>query len=382
MGVNVVYAPVLDLATNPANPAIGIRAFGDRPEDVARHGIAFLRGLQSAGAAGTVKHFPGIGDLDADTHHRLAGIDQPRSVLDAREFVPFRAAFGADDGAAPRLAMSGHVGLAAVSGRDDLPATLSRAVMTDLLRGDLGFDGLSITDALDMGAITGAAYGAGASAGIPDVVAAVHAGVDLLLASADPVALERIEEALVAARRRATVRRRRDGRHGSSSCRAPGVAGGAGSGARPRGGRVRGACRAGRGARRAVDHPGPRSGGAAAAATVTRRRRPGAGGHAPPGGSDPGRHLVGGRAGPRRRPCVTTIPAVEEIVVEQQPDAAAIAAVHDRATRCRSRRHRHDRRPSPARAARTWSGPSSRPACRRSPSRCAARGTWPATRTA
>ena len=95
--------------------------------------------------------------------------------------------------------MSGHVALPAVSGRDDLPATLSRVVMTDLLRQDLGFDGLSITDALDMGAITGAAYGAGADGGVPDVVAALNAGVDLLLASADAAALERIEDALVKA---------------------------------------------------------------------------------------------------------------------------------------------------------------------------------------
>jgi beta-N-acetylhexosaminidase len=199
IGVNLVYAPSLDLATNPANPAIGIRAFGDRPAHVARHGTALLRGLQSAGVAGTVKHFPGIGDLAADTHHGLAGIDQPRSVLDARELVPFRAAFGAGGNVAPRLAMSGHVALPAVSGRDDLPATLSRAVMTDLLRRDLGFDGLSISDALDMGAITGAAYGAGADGGVPDVVAALNAGVDLLLASADAAALERIEDALVKA---------------------------------------------------------------------------------------------------------------------------------------------------------------------------------------
>ena len=160
MGVNVVYAPSLDLATNPANPAIGIRAFGDQAGHAARHGIAFLRGLQGAGVAGAVKHFPGIGDLAADTHHELAQVEAPRSVLDGREFEPFRAAFAADDAAAPRLVMSGHVGLPAVSGRADLPATLSRAVMTDLLRDELGFAGLTISDALDMGAITGAAYGA------------------------------------------------------------------------------------------------------------------------------------------------------------------------------------------------------------------------------
>ena len=199
MGVNVVYAPSLDLATNPANPAIGIRAFGDGPEHVARHGIAFLHGLQGAGVAGAVKHFPGIGDLAADTHHQLAVVQAPRSVLDERELAPFRTAFAAGEAAAPRLVMSGHVGLPAVSGRTDVPATLSRAVMTDLLRGELGFAGLTISDALDMGAITGAAYGAGIEAGVPDVVAALDAGIDLLLASPDAAALERIEAALVRA---------------------------------------------------------------------------------------------------------------------------------------------------------------------------------------
>ena len=103
MGVNVVYAPVLDLATNPANPALGIRSFGDDPALVARHGAAMVRGLQAAGVAATVKHFPGSGEATADPHHGIASVSASRAVLDAREFVPFRAAFGAG----ARLAMSG-----------------------------------------------------------------------------------------------------------------------------------------------------------------------------------------------------------------------------------------------------------------------------------
>ena len=189
MGVNVVYAPVLDIASNPANPALGIRSFGDDPLAVARHGAAMVRGLQGAGVAATVKHAPGKGDVAADSHHGLARVDASRDVLDRREFVPFRAAFAAG----ARLAMSGHVALPAVSGRDDLPSTLSRAVMTDLLRGDLGFAGVTISDALDMRSL------AQGPAQAVDVIAAVRAGVDLLLAAADPQALDRIEATLVAA---------------------------------------------------------------------------------------------------------------------------------------------------------------------------------------
>lgn len=187
MGVNVVYAPVVDLATNPANPALGIRSFGDDPVAVARHGAALIRGLQAAGVAATVKHAPGKGHVAADTHHGLAAVAVPRAILEAREFVPFRAAVA--EGV--RMAMSGHFALPAISRRDDLPSTLSRAVMTDLVRGDFGFAGVTISDALDMRAL------AQGLAQALDVVAAVRAGVDLLLAAADPVALQRIEETLV-----------------------------------------------------------------------------------------------------------------------------------------------------------------------------------------
>jgi beta-N-acetylhexosaminidase len=193
MGVNVVYAPVLDLATDPANPALGIRSFGDSPAAVARHGAAMVRGLQAAGVAATVKHAPGIGHISTDTHQGLAAVEAARDTLEVREFVPFRAALGAGAGAGARLAMSGHAAVPAISGRDDLPATLSRAVITDLLRRDLGFDGVTISDALDMGAL------AQGPAQVLDVIAAVRAGVDLLLAAADPVALVRIEETLVRA---------------------------------------------------------------------------------------------------------------------------------------------------------------------------------------
>lgn len=189
MGVNVVYAPVLDIASNPSNPALGIRAFGDDAASVGRHGAAMVRGLQAAGVAATVKHAPGAGEAADDPHHGLATVGASRAILDAREFVPFRAAFSAG----ARLAMSAHVAVPAVTGRGDLPSTLSRAVMTGLLRRDLGFEGVTISDALDM-----AGVGRG-SDGVPDVVAAVRAGVDLLLTAADAEACEGIERVLVEA---------------------------------------------------------------------------------------------------------------------------------------------------------------------------------------
>ena len=187
MGVNVVYAPVLDVASNPLNPALGIRSFGDDASLVGRHGTAMVRGLQSAGVAACVKHFPGAGEAVDDPHHGLTNVRASRAVLSTRELAPFREAVAAG----ARVAMSAHVALPAVTGRDDVPATLSRDVMTGLLRGELGFDGVSITDALDM---AGVGRGPG---GIPDVVAAIQAGVDLLLTAADPVARDGIERALV-----------------------------------------------------------------------------------------------------------------------------------------------------------------------------------------
>jgi beta-N-acetylhexosaminidase len=192
MGVNVVYAPCLDLATNPLNPAAGTRAFGDDPAAVGRHGIVFLAGLQSAGVAGTVKHAPGIGHGTEDTHHVLAVVDSPRDVLDARELVPFVATFKAGPDAAPRLVMTGHSAFPGLSGRADLAATLARTIVTDLLRTEFGFDGVIISDALDMGAIMGGPDQA------PDVEAAILAGVDILLTGIGPRNRARVEAALEA----------------------------------------------------------------------------------------------------------------------------------------------------------------------------------------
>jgi len=186
LGVNVNYGPVCDLATNPANPAIGIRSFGDDPNAVGELVAAAVRGLQSSGVAAALKHFPGIGDAGADSHHELPLLAADRDALDGRELVPFRAGIAAG----ARVVMSAHLAVPALTGDPGLPSTLSPAVMDSLLRGELGFSGVSITDALDMGAI------AQGSNQVLDVLAALRAGVDLLLTAPDPDARGRIEAGL------------------------------------------------------------------------------------------------------------------------------------------------------------------------------------------
>jgi beta-N-acetylhexosaminidase len=189
MGVNVVYAPVLDLATEPGNTALGIRSFGDDPAAVGRLGAAMIRGLQAAGAAATIKHFPGLGEVAQDTHHGLGVVLATRDELATGGLVPFRAAVAAG----ARMAMTAHVAVPALTGDTTLPATLSRSVLEDLLRSEIGFSGLTVSDALNMRAL---AQGAAQAV---DVIAAVRAGVDLLLCVADRAAQRRIEETLVAA---------------------------------------------------------------------------------------------------------------------------------------------------------------------------------------
>jgi beta-N-acetylhexosaminidase len=188
MGVTVVFAPDCDLATNPRNPVVGIRSFGDDPAEAGRMVAAQVRGLQSAGVAATIKHLPGHGAPVGDSHLGLPVVEASADELRARELVPFRAGIAAG----ARLAMAGHLGVPALTGRRDLPATLSRAVVTDLLRGELGFNGVAVSDALDMGGVQGAEGG-------PDVLGALTAGTDLLLCGPDPAAQMRVETALAAA---------------------------------------------------------------------------------------------------------------------------------------------------------------------------------------
>jgi beta-N-acetylhexosaminidase len=193
LGVNVNYAPVCDVANNPANPALGIRSFGDDPEAVGRLAAATVRGLQDSGVAATAKHFPGAGDTAADPHHELPMVPRTNAELAGRELVPFRAALEAG----ARMVMTGHFALP--DQKDGLPTSLSASVLRDLLRGQLQFDGVTVTDALDMHAL------AQGSAQIVDAIAALRAGEDVLLGTADEPALERLEEGLVQARRRGLI---------------------------------------------------------------------------------------------------------------------------------------------------------------------------------
>ncbi len=186
LGVTVDYAPVCDLALEPANVSLGTRAFGSDPAMVARHAAAMTRGLQEGGVVATPKHFPGFGAVGADPHYALASIDLDLDGLEGRELVPFRGAIGAGAG----MMMSGHVALPAVTGDRGLPATVSRTVMHELLRDRLGFTGVSITDAMDMRAV---AQGIG---GVIDSIVALRAGVDLLLLTPDRTAQRRLEDGL------------------------------------------------------------------------------------------------------------------------------------------------------------------------------------------
>lgn len=183
VGVDLVFSPVADVASEPANPIIGIRAYGGDPAAVAEMTAAFVRGCQQAGAAATAKHFPGHGDTRLDSHIELPSVDADRATLEAREFVPFRAAIDAG----VRVIMTAHVAYPALTG-SDVPATLSAGIMTDLLRGDMGFDGVLVTDALLMGGIANR-YPCGEAA-----VMAIEAGVDILLMPPD------IDEAIGAVR--------------------------------------------------------------------------------------------------------------------------------------------------------------------------------------
>ncbi|MGH7712236.1 MAG: glycoside hydrolase family 3 protein, partial [Gemmatimonadaceae bacterium] len=145
LGIHIAFGPVLDVNNNPANPVIGARSFGEDPARVARLGAAQVRGLQRHGMLATGKHFPGHGDTDINSHLGLPVVDVSRARLDSIELVPFRAAVGAGLGAM----MTFHGVLPALDS-SRVPATLSRAVLGRLLRDELKFDGLIVTDAMTM----------------------------------------------------------------------------------------------------------------------------------------------------------------------------------------------------------------------------------------
>ena len=174
-GINFVFAPVVDVNNNPANPIINTRSYGEDPARVGALGRAFIRGLREHGMLATAKHFPGHGDTETDTHIALPVIAASRARLDSVELVPFRMAVDAGVDAI----MSAHVAMPAITGSADVAATMSPSVLDTLLRRDLRFEGLVVTDALDMGAIV-ARYGPASAA-----VQALKAGADMLLMPTD-----------------------------------------------------------------------------------------------------------------------------------------------------------------------------------------------------
>jgi beta-N-acetylhexosaminidase len=198
IGVTQVFAPVADVNVNPDNPVINVRSFGEDPEDVARYVVATVRGLQSGQVIATLKHFPGHGDADADSHRSLVTIPANRARLDAVELVPFRAGIKAgtesvmvahvsvpalDDTPAPVLASPvkspDAIGENVEVEKGAVPATVSVPIVTGVLRGELGFTGLVVTDSMRMGAIT-SHFEAGEAA-----IRAILAGADQILISND-----------------------------------------------------------------------------------------------------------------------------------------------------------------------------------------------------
>lgn len=187
LGFNMNLAPVLDVNTNPMNPVIGVRAFGDDVTLVSSLGAAFVRGQQAARLVTVAKHFPGHGAVDADSHRALPIVRAPASQVKS-QLKPFEVAMAAGlDGL-----MTAHIATPALSG-DDTPATLSPRVLGTVLRQQLGFSGLVVTDELEMGAIEGR-YGVGRAA-----VLAVNAGADMVLVPWRPEKKLEVWEALHAA---------------------------------------------------------------------------------------------------------------------------------------------------------------------------------------
>lgn len=201
LGINVNFAPVLDIDSNPHNPIIGDRAFGDTAAAVSARALAFLRGLESQGGLrGCGKHFPGHGDTETDSHLTLPVVRRSLESLRAVELAPFVDAIAAGVG----MLMTAHVVYPAV---DDRPATLSRRWLTEILRAELGFSGVVVSDDLDMRAVTAKQLGLADDSEV--VVEALLAGCDAFLFCQDADRLRRAEAALIkAAERDSRVRAR------------------------------------------------------------------------------------------------------------------------------------------------------------------------------
>ncbi len=146
MGIHVNYAPVVDINNNPNNPVINDRSFGEDKYKVARFGIQYMKGMQDMGVMACAKHFPGHGDVGVDSHYDLPVINKTKEQLDSLELYPFRQIFDAGIGSA----MIAHLFIPAIDNRPNRATSLSKANVTDLLRHELNFQGLTFTDALEM----------------------------------------------------------------------------------------------------------------------------------------------------------------------------------------------------------------------------------------
>lgn len=208
-GITVNHAPVCDLNVEPRNPVIGIRAFGDDPEQVAAFAAAWVRGSEGAGVATTPKHFPGHGDAPHDSHHAAFDVTADRATLERRELAPFRAALAAGASGV----MTAHIRYPALDAGNI--ATLSPTILIDLLRERLGFEGLVITDSLDMKGVglvekPERVVGRAVRAGVDAVM--VTSGLDRQLAAAERIASDVPGPRIIQAVRRAGVFRERFGR--------------------------------------------------------------------------------------------------------------------------------------------------------------------------
>ncbi|MBM3116491.1 beta-N-acetylhexosaminidase [Jeongeupia naejangsanensis] len=173
IGLNMNLAPVLDVNNNPLNPVIGVRAYGEDAETVIEYGLAAVRGLQHAGMIATAKHFPGHGDTATDSHYAMSVVPHDKARLKAVELAPFQAAIDAGVDAI----MTAHVAFPAIEPDAAMPATLSKNVLTGLLREEMGFKGVVISDCLEMAAIS---EGVGVAVG---AVGTLQAGADIVLVS-------------------------------------------------------------------------------------------------------------------------------------------------------------------------------------------------------
>src|ERR1051326_7860093 len=187
IGVQVNYAPVVDINNNPDNPVIGYRSFGEDPNKVMQLGIAYMKGMQDVGIMACAKHFPGHGDVDVDSHLDLPVIRKTMAQLDTMELKPFKALFNAGVGSV----MIAHLYIPAIDSAANKATSLSKNNVTNLLRNELGYNGLTFTDALEMKGV--AKYWPGGEA----AVQALIAGNDMLcLPESVPDAIAAVEKAI------------------------------------------------------------------------------------------------------------------------------------------------------------------------------------------